>query len=124
MAAGAALPGDLFYPLKRAIERVRLAIAVTLEQEAAERTRLAVRRCEEFEQLAAAGDRARLGAATVALRHSLLAARMAIASARTKGAQPARVAEWQAKLAAAEQEVRQFGLDDGRPISTGAGRSG
>jgi hypothetical protein len=29
MAAGAALPGDLFYPLKRAIERVRLAIAVT-----------------------------------------------------------------------------------------------
>jgi hypothetical protein len=49
---------------------------------------------------------------------------MAIASARTKGAQPARVAEWQAKLAAAEQEVRQFGLDDGRPISTGAGRSG
>jgi Domain of unknown function (DUF5667) len=110
MAAGAAVPGDGLYPLKRAVEWARLATAVTPERQAAERTRLAVRRCEEFEQLTTAGHNDRLRAAKVELRRSLVAARAAIASARVRGAKPATVAKWRAQLAEVEQDAKELGI--------------
>jgi Domain of unknown function (DUF5667) len=123
VVAGAALPGDPLYPLKRMTEHVRLTIAVTPERKAVERTRLAVRRCEEFERLATAGDRARLGAAKVEFRRSLLAARAAIAQAQARKARPATITDLQLELAEEEQEMKQFGLDD-RPIDHGTGGAG
>jgi hypothetical protein len=80
------------------------------ERQAAERTRLAVRRCEESEQLATAGSNDRLRAAKVDLRRSLVAARAAIASAPVRGADPATVARWRAQLAEVEQDAKELGI--------------
>jgi hypothetical protein len=108
-AAGTALPGQALYPLKRVGEQVRLAAAITPERQAAERTRLAMRRCEEFEQLAATGRDRRLDVAKDDLSRSLSSARRAIDKARVDGATSAAVARWRARLAQVEQEARQMG---------------
>lgn len=53
-AAAASLPGDTLYPVKRAVEGVRLAL-VDADEEAALRVSLAARRVGEFEALLADG---------------------------------------------------------------------
>ena len=98
-ASGGAMPGDPLYPLKRGLEKVRLAAAVSPGADAATRTSIADVRLEELEGLLQAGEFGRVPDALIALQAAVNDARRAVAEARARGADSTEVAALESRLA-------------------------
>jgi hypothetical protein len=102
-ASGHALPGDPLYPLKRSIERVRLAAAMSPDADAQEKAHLADIRLEELQGLIQAGDFGEVPQALVALQQAVLQAQQALIDARARGADSTEIAALETRLAGLEQ---------------------
>jgi Domain of unknown function (DUF5667) len=81
LAAGAALPGEPLYPLKRSIEAADLALALSPASEARAHTRIAEARLRELHALIRKGRTRQLPGAVLALREAMLDANAAVAKA-------------------------------------------
>jgi hypothetical protein len=81
LAAGAALPGEPLYPLKRSIEAADLAFAFSPASEARAHTRIAAARLSELHTLILKGRTKQLPAAMIALREAMIDANAAVARA-------------------------------------------
>jgi hypothetical protein len=81
MFAGAALPGEPLYPLKRSIEAADLAFAFSPASEARAHTRIAAARLFELHRLIRKGRSKQLPGAVIALREAMLDANAAVARA-------------------------------------------
>jgi Domain of unknown function (DUF5667) len=86
MASAAALPGQAMYPLKRAIEEIRVAsVQWSPSREAAERTRIADTRLGEVKDLYRLEMFTQLPTALRALEQAVVAARIAVTEAVREG---------------------------------------
>ena len=102
-ASGHALPGDPLYPLKRSIERVRLAAAMSPDASAQEKAHLADIRLEELQGLLQAGQFGEVPQALVALQQAVLQAQQAVLDARARGADSTEIAALESRLAGLER---------------------
>ena len=104
MASAAALPGQAMYPLKLAIEQLRLAsVQWSPAREAGERIRVADERLEELDQIVELGMDAQVPVAVRAVDRAVMAATRAVQEARMNGADVTKVA---GELQAVKQEQR------------------
>jgi hypothetical protein len=102
MASAAALPGQAMYPLKLAIEQLRLAsVQWSPAREAGERIRIADERLEELDQLVELGMVTQVPVAVRAVDRAVMAATRAVQEASMEGADITKVAS---KLQAVKQE--------------------
>jgi Domain of unknown function (DUF5667) len=86
LAAGAALPGEPLYPIKRTIEAADLAFAFSPASDARAHTRIAAARLSELHALVAKGRSKQVPDAVMALKEAMSDADAAIARAiRTEG---------------------------------------
>jgi hypothetical protein len=106
-ASGSAMPGDPLYPLKRGIERVRLAAALSPGADAQTRTSIADVRLEELEGLLQAGEFGRVPEALVALQQAVIDAQQAVAAARSRGADSTEIAALESRLAGLKRVQEQ-----------------
>lgn len=84
--AGAALPGEPLYPVKRSIEAADLAFAFSPVSEARAHTRIAAARLSELHELIRKGRDDQIRGAIIALREAMMDANAAVARAmRAKG---------------------------------------
>jgi hypothetical protein len=79
--AGAALPGEPLYPLKRSIEAADLAFAFSPVSEAHAHTRIAAARLSELHELIRKGRAEQVPAAMIALTEAMIDANAAVARA-------------------------------------------
>jgi Domain of unknown function (DUF5667) len=79
--AGAALPGEPLYPLKRSIEAADLAFAFSPVSEARAQTRIAAARLSELHELIRKGRAEQIPAAMIALREAMIDANAAVTRA-------------------------------------------
>jgi hypothetical protein len=104
MASAAALPGQAMYPLKLAIEQLRLAsVQWSPTGEAGQRIRIADERLEELDQLVELGMVAQVPVAVRAVDRAVMAATRAVQEAWMDGADVTTVA---GELQALKQEQR------------------
>jgi hypothetical protein len=104
MASAAALPGQAMYPLKLAIEQLRLAsVQWSPAREAGQRIRIADERLEELDQLVKLGMAAQVPDAVRAVDRAVMAATRAVQEASMDGADVTNVA---GQLQAVKQEQR------------------
>jgi hypothetical protein len=102
MASAAALPGQAMYPLKLAIEQLRLAsVQWSPAREADQRIRIADERLEELDQIVNLGMVTQVPVAVRAVDRAVMAATRAVQEARMEGADVSKVAS---KLQAVKQE--------------------
>jgi hypothetical protein len=102
MASAAALPGQAMYPMKLAIEQLRLAsVQWSPSREAGERIRVADERLEELDQLVELGMVSQIPIAVRAVDRAVMAATRAVQEARMDGADITKVA---GELEAVKQE--------------------
>jgi hypothetical protein len=102
MASAAALPGQAMYPLKLAIEQLRLAsVQWSPAREAGERIRIAGERLEELDQIANLGMDTQVPVAVRAVDRAVMAATRAVQEAEMEGADITKVA---GELQAVKQE--------------------
>jgi hypothetical protein len=93
MASAAALPGQAMYPLKLAIEQLRLAsVQWSPAREAGERIRVADQRLEELAQLVELGMVSQVPVAVRAVDRAVMAATRAVQEASMDGADVTKVA--------------------------------
>jgi hypothetical protein len=81
LVAGAALPGEPLYPLKRSIEAADLALAFSPASEARAHTRIAAARLSELHTLIRKGRTKQLPGAMIALREAMIDANAAVVRA-------------------------------------------
>jgi hypothetical protein len=81
LVAGAALPGEPLYPLKRSIEAADLAFAFSPASEARAHTRIAAARLSELHTLIRKGRTKQLPGAMIALREAMIDANAAVVRA-------------------------------------------
>jgi hypothetical protein len=104
MASAAALPGQAMYPLKLAIEQLRLAsVQWSPAREDGERIRIADERLEELDQLVEVGMVTQVPVAVRAVDRAVMAATRAVQEAWMDGADITKVA---GELEAVKQEQR------------------
>ena len=104
MASAAALPGQAMYPLKLAIEQLRLASAQwSPAREAGERIRIAGERLEELDQIVNLGIVTQVSVAVRAVDRAVMVATRAVQEAEMEGADVTKVA---GELQAVKQEQR------------------
>jgi hypothetical protein len=102
MASAAALPGQAMYPMKLAIEQLRLAsVQWSPAREADQRIRVADERLEELDQLVELGMASQIPVAVRAVDRAVMAATRAVQEARMEGADITKVA---GELEAVKQE--------------------
>jgi Domain of unknown function (DUF5667) len=102
MASAAALPGQAMYPLKLAIEQLRLAsVQWSPAREAGQRIQIADERLEELDQLVELGMVSQIPVAVRAVDRAVMAATRAVQEASMEGADITKVAS---KLQAVKQE--------------------
>jgi hypothetical protein len=102
MASAAALPGQAMYPLKLAIEQLRLAsVQWSPAREAGERIRIADERLEELDQIVELGMDTQVPVAVRAVDRAVMAATRAVQEAEMEGADITKVA---GELQAVKQE--------------------
>src|SRR5215203_1484684 len=102
MASAAALPGQAMYPLKLAIEQLRLAsVQWSPAREAGQRIRIADERLEELDQLVELGMVSQVPVAVRAVDRAVIAATQAVQEAWMDGADVTKVA---GELQAVKQE--------------------
>src|SRR5215203_5525456 len=102
MASAAALPGQAMYPLKLAIEQLRLAsVQWSPAREAGQRIRIADERLEELDQLVELGVVSQVPVAVRAVDRAVMAATRAVQEASMDGADITKVAS---ELQAVKQE--------------------
>jgi hypothetical protein len=102
MASAAALPGQAMYPLKLAIEQLRLAsVQWSPAREAGQRIRIADERLEELDQLVELRMDTQIPDAVRAVDHAVIAATRAVQEAWMDGADVTKVA---GELRAVKQE--------------------
>jgi hypothetical protein len=97
IASASSLPGDTLYPVKLAVEKIRLATAMwSSTREAGERTRVADERLEELNRLVDLSRFSQVPPAIRALNHAVVAAQVAVQEAMkeegTDGSELAKVA--------------------------------
>jgi hypothetical protein len=93
MASAAALPGQAMYPLKLAIEQLRLAsVQWSPAREAGQRIRIADERLEELDQLVELRMITQIPIAVRAVDRAVMAATRAVQEASTEGADVTKVA--------------------------------
>jgi hypothetical protein len=93
MASAAALPGQAMYPLKLAIEQLRLAsVQWSPAREAGQRIRIADERLEELDQIVNLGMAAQVPDAVRAVDRAVMAATRAVQEAWMDGADVTKVA--------------------------------
>jgi hypothetical protein len=86
IASAAALPGQAMYPLKLAIEQLRVAsVQWSPSREASERTRIADERLDEVQSLFRLKMFGQLPTALNALNRAVIAARVAVSQAQREG---------------------------------------
>jgi hypothetical protein len=94
MASAAALPGQAMYPLKLAIEQLRLAsVQWSPAREAGERIQVADERLEELDQLVELRMDTQIPVAVRAVNRAVMAATRAVQEARMDGADVTKVAD-------------------------------
>jgi hypothetical protein len=94
MASAAALPGQAMYPLKLAIEQLRLAsVQWSPAREACERIQAADERLEELDQLVELRMDTQIPVAVRAVDRAVMAATRAVQEARMDGADVTKVAD-------------------------------
>src|SRR5829696_4686873 len=104
MASAAALPGQAMYPLKLAIEQLRLAsVQWSPAREAGERIRIADERLEELDQIVELGMDTQVPVAVRAVDRAVMAATRAVQEAEMEGADITKAA---GELQAVKQEQR------------------
>jgi hypothetical protein len=104
MASAAALPGQAMYPLKLAIEQLRLAsVQWSPAREAGQRIRIADERLEELDQIVDLGMDAQVPDAVRAVDRAVMAATRAVQEAWMDGADVTKVA---GDLQAVKQQQR------------------
>jgi hypothetical protein len=82
IASASSLPGDTLYPVKLAVEKIRLATAMwSSTREAGERTRVADERLEELNRLVDLSRFSQVPPAIRALNHAVMAAQVAVQEA-------------------------------------------
>jgi Domain of unknown function (DUF5667) len=82
IASASSLPGDTLYPVKLAVEKIRLATAMwSPTREAGERTRVADERLEELNRLVDLSRFSQVPPAIRALNHAVVAAQVAVREA-------------------------------------------
>jgi Domain of unknown function (DUF5667) len=132
MASAAALPGQAMYPLKLAIEQLRLAsVQWSPAREAGERIRIADERLEELDQLVELGVVTQVPVAVRAVDRAVMAATRAVQEASMEGADVTKVAselqavkqEQQAQLATLFQRLPTTPPSIGRAIATAVQQS-
>jgi Domain of unknown function (DUF5667) len=102
MASAAALPGQAMYPLKLAIEQLRLAsVQWSPAREAGERIRIADERLEELDQIVELGMDTQVPVAVRAVDRAVMAATRAVQEAEMEGADITKVT---GELQAVKQE--------------------
>jgi hypothetical protein len=102
MASAAALPGQAMYPLKLAIEQLRLAsMQWSPAREAGQRIRIADERLEELDQIVNLGMDTQVPVAVRAVDRTVMAATRAVQEAEMEGADITKVA---GELQAVKQE--------------------
>jgi hypothetical protein len=102
MASAAALPGQAMYPLKLAIEQLRLAsVQWSPAREAGERIRIADERLEELDQIVELGMDTQVPVAVRAVDRAVMAATRAVQEAEMEGADITKAA---GELQAVKQE--------------------
>jgi hypothetical protein len=125
--ASAALPGQAMYPLKLAIEQLRLASAQwSPAREAVERLRIADERLEELDQIDELGMVSQIPVAIRAVDRAVMAATRAVQEASMDGADITKVAgelqavkqEQQAQLATLFQRLPRTPASIRRAIAT------
>src|SRR5829696_7224536 len=93
MASAAALPGQAMYPLKLAIEQLRLAsVQWSPAREAGQRIRIADERLEELDQLVELGMVSQVPVAVRAVDRAVMAATRAVQEASIQGVDVTKVA--------------------------------
>jgi hypothetical protein len=106
MASAAALPGQAMYPLKLAIEQLRVAsVQWSPAREAAERTRIAEVRRDELEQVTGLEMFNQIEPAVNAVTNAVLAAQKAVAEASREGVAPSELADLTELLDSVEGRV-------------------
>jgi len=102
IASASSLPGDTLYPVKLAVEKIRLATAMwSSTREAGERTRVADERLEELNRLVDLSRFSQVPPAIRALNHAVVAAQVAVEEAmQEEGADHSEVAKVAGKLTA------------------------
>jgi hypothetical protein len=132
MASAAALPGQAMYPLKLAIEQLRLAsVQWSPAREAGERIRIAGERLEELDQIVELGMDTQVPVAVRAVDRAVMAATRAVQEAEMDGADITKVAgelqavkqEQQAQLATLIQRLPTTPASIRRAIATAAQQS-
>jgi Domain of unknown function (DUF5667) len=132
MASAAALPGQAMYPLKLAIEQLRLAsVQWSPAREADQRIRIAGERLEELDQIVNLGMDAQVPEAVRAVDRAVLAATRAVQEASMDDADVTKMAaelravkqEQQAQLAALLQRLPTMPPSIRRAIATAVKQS-
>jgi hypothetical protein len=132
MASAAALPGQAMYPLKLAIEQLRLAsVQWSPAREAAERLRIADERLEELDQIVELGMVSQIPVAIRAVDRAVMAATRAVQEASMDGADITKVAgelqavkqEQQAQLATLIQRLPRTPASIRKAIATAVQQS-
>jgi hypothetical protein len=102
IASASSLPGDTLYPVKLAVEKIRLATAMwSSTREAGERTRVADERLEELNRLVDLSRFSQVPPAIRALNHAVVAAQVAVQEAmKEEGTDHSEVAKVAGKLTA------------------------
>jgi Domain of unknown function (DUF5667) len=132
MASAAALPGQAMYPLKLAIEQLRLAsVQWSPAREAGERIRIADERLEELDQIVELGMDTQVPVAVRAVDRAVMAATRAVQEAEMEGADITKVTgelqavkqEQQAQLATLFQRLPTTPASIRKAIATAAQQS-
>src|SRR5215211_250210 len=132
MASAAALPGQAMYPLKLAIEQLRLAsVQWSPAREAGQRISIADERLEELDQIVNLGMVTQVPVAVRAVDRAVMAATRAVQEARMDGADITKVAgelqavkqEQQAQLATLFQRLPTTPASIRRAIATAVQQS-
>ncbi|HZS02281.1 MAG TPA: DUF5667 domain-containing protein, partial [Chloroflexota bacterium] len=107
-ASAAALPGDLFYPVKRAAEQAQLSLASEGEPRAELRLELADRRLEEVAQLLERGDASRAAETAARAQQQVEAAVADIAATQASPAEVHRLArQFESRLGHRRQQIER-----------------
>ena len=97
-ASASSVPGDLLWPVKQAVEGVKLVAARSAEQLAATRVALAQERLDELERLLQDGRGDQVAAAAQRLREAIDQAAAALLVARDEGVDSTRLAALESRL--------------------------
>jgi hypothetical protein len=97
-ASASSVPGDLLWPVKQAVEGVKLVAARSAEQLAATRVALAQERLDELERLLQDGRGDQVAGAAQRLREAIDQAAAALLVARDEGVDSTRLAALESRL--------------------------